>query len=464
MGQKALLVLAVTSLVALSVPQPLSSANLTAVKDTLETSRFSFHGKNAANLTTGTTIIQMATTGTPSKSTANLFPGDALVYTASTNAYTVDTIIDDDEFSITSALLAADDDINDEFVVKRTATHTINATTNSAIANGAIRVRIKADGTTPNDGNPDDEGFDFNSITGTDITCPNDVTNYYDFVTGTATASGGTYCTAGYHCFECRYSGPGNPAQALSLTIGGTNKLINASPTSGHTTPGVADTLAYIVENLDSTHTAIDSTTGKVAVIEAVRVTATVDPTLSFTIAGITADSGSYCGVTRTGSSPDSTATTVPMGSLSITAFTDAAQQLTASTNAISGYVVTAIEDDQLSIDGASVTELGDFTGGSYSASTEWTSTSTKGFGFSLQNIDAQNANFTWNESSRTFSARHFPALADGGAETTPQSIFYSTGPREGDDVYICYRAIISAVQQAGNYENMVTYNATATF
>jgi len=441
-------------------PRELDSANLTNAKDTLETPRLSFHGKNATDLTAGSTVIQMATSGTPSTSTANLFPGDTIVYTVSSNTYTVDQIIDDDEFSITSGLASADADANDEFVVKRTSSHTVTFTTASAIPDGAIRVRIKANTTSGNDGLPDQDGFDFNSISNSDITCPDDVAGYYDFVSGTATASGGTGCPSGYHCFECRYSGPGNSGQSLSMTIGGTTKLINPSPASGHSV-GTADTYSVLIENLDSSDNIIDSTTVKVAVIESVRVTASVDPTISFQIQGISADTGTYCGVSRSASSPDSTATTVPLGSLSISSFTDAVQQLTVSTNAQNGYVVTAVEDDQLSIDGEGSIEIPDLSGGATDSSTDWTSTSTKGFGYSLENVDAASVAFQYNDSGGTFQARQFPATADS---ESPVTIFSSTTVADNQDVYVCYRAVISATQQAGNYENAITYRATATF
>ena len=441
-------------------PQSLDSANLTNAKDTLETSRLSFHGANGEALTENSTVITIATTGYPSTSTANLFPGDTIVYLGSSNSYTVDQIISSTQFTVTTGLASADTDANDEFVVKRTASHTINFTTASAIADGAIRIRVKAGASNNNDGNPDQDGWDFNSISDSDVTCPADVAGYYDFVSGTATVSGGTGCPAGYHCFECRYSGPGKKGQALSITIGGGTKLINPAPASGHT-EGTADTYSILMENLDSDDNIIDSTTAKVAVIEAVRVTATVNSILNFSISGLGVGT-TACGVST---NVTTTATTVPLGALSIGSFTNAAQQLEVSTNADNGYAVTAIENDQLSrVDDSSVEipdEPGDAGAATESTSDEWASTSTKGFGYSLQNIDANSVAFSYNESGRTFSARQFAADADS---ESPQTIFSSTTVADGEDVYVCYRAIVSATQEAGVYWNAITYRATATF
>lgn len=452
-------------------PYPLRAASLTSAKDTLETSRLSFHGKNAANLTPGTTIIQMATSGTPSTSTANLFPGDTVVYTITTNTYTVDQIIDSDEFSVTSALDGADDDLDDEFVVDRTSHHTISFDTATAISNGAIKIRVKADASGSNDGNPDDDGWDFNSF-GNDVTCPSDVATFYDFVTGTATASGDTGCTAGYHCFECRYSGPGNPSQSLVIGIGTTTpELINPSAASGHA-EGTADTYSIIFDNLDSSDVAIDSTTIKVAIIESVRVTATVDPTITFTITGVSADSGSYCGITRTASSADSTATAVPFGSLTLGAFNDAQQQLSCITNASGGYAITTMSNDPLSVEGEHSTELADTDCDAedcdYDDVGEWsTENDASGFGYSLQNIDASTVPFQYNSSLESctgagYCAQAFPDKSQD--DVAFEIMSNSSTPSTTEDAYLCYRIAVSTGQTAGDYENAITYVATATF
>jgi len=451
----------------LVLPKDLTSANLTSVKDTLETSRLSYHGANASGITAGSSVIQIQTSGYPSTSTANLFPGDVIMFTDTNNTYTVDQILSSNKFAISGTLAAADVDAGDEFIASRSATHTINLTTVSAVANGAIRVRIKAPASDYNDGLPDQDGFDFNSLTDSDVTCPTDTTGF-DFVSGTATVSGGTNCPSGYHCFECRYSGTGAASTSLSLTIGGSRELINPAPASSHS-EGTADTYAYIVENLDSNDNVIDSTTGKVAVIESVRVTATVEPRLEFSVSGITADSGSYCGVSRSSSSPDTTATAIPFGTVSISAFTDAAQQLTVSTNAVGGYVVTAIENDQLSIGGDHSIEIPDTPGDNSSAShttkDEWSNTATKGFGYSIQNVDAASVAFQYSDSdgncTGTFCAKQFADLANS---EVPQTLFSSTTVADSEDIYVCYRLIVSSTQQSGEYENQITYRATATF
>ncbi len=473
-------------------PIELGSANLTSVKDTLSTSRLSFHAANAAGLTVGSSLIKIKTSGYPSTSTANLFPEDTIKYKVSANTYTVEQIIDDDEFSITGTLALADADEDDEFVVIRTAQHVLNFTTVSAVPNGAIRVRIKAGASNNNDTYPDQDGFDFNSLSNSDVTCPDDVTGY-DFVSGTATASGGTGCAAGYHCFECRYSGTGANETAFSLTIGSTNKLVNPSPASAHSV-GTADVYKFIVENLDANNNVVDATSGKVAVIESVRVTATVEPTISFSIAAVTTSeiaTNDICGLNTDTNNVEvsSTATSVPFGSLTLSKFTDAVQQLSCSTNGAGGYVVTVIEDDQLSIGGAGTTELADTdcdggadTCNESSTAADWkTDNTTSGFGFSIDNIDASKVAFQWDSTdcsgsgytgeiscsacaggSGAYCAMKFPATSE--SESVLTLMKKTTVPTTTEDIYVCYRIAISTLQTAGDYENALTYRATATF
>lgn len=491
-------------------PKKIGSANLTSVSDTLSTSRLSFVGALDSSNTEGSSLINIKTSSLPGWASSdrnyNIFPGET-VLVGGTNNYVVDDVLDpdpevsganDNQIQLTGGLNAGDADEDDPIIATVSATHTIDMTTATAIANGAIRIKVKATGDddAAKDGIPDPDGFDFStgSWDSSDITCPDDIGSTMDFVDGTATASGDTGCDSGYHCFECRYSGSGNASQDLTdFVIGSTRKLINPAPaTSSHTygefDSGTADAYSVVVEHLDSSDTVVDSTTIKVGLTEAVRVTATVDPSISFTVTGVTADSGDYCGVTRTASSPDTTATTVPFGSLSLSSFNDAVHQLSCVTNAASGYSVTVIEDDQLSIGGDGSTEIADTncdaTGSCNESDTadEWsTDTTESGFGFSMQNDDASKvalehdtndcstAGYTGgvdcsacDGGASDFCAMRFPANADAeSALTIMQNLSTPSGT---EDAYMCYRTAISTVQPAGDYENFLTYVATATF
>lgn len=479
-NQKTALLLFILALINIGFfvrPSTTESANLTQVKDTLQTSRLSFAGRVKSPTAVGSSHVWLYTTATDefySISTVNLHAGDSL--TIGSGTYTIVDIIDDDEFTVTPVLAAGDADDTDPVYFKSKAQHIITFETASAIANGYFTVLIPANTSTStsNNGSPDDSGFDFNDTdypTDPDITVTAANASGYTFVTGVATPSSEASCnslytTGSYHCFEVHYSGTGSVGTPITITIGatdGSNTPILPSPTNTHNI-GTADSYTFQLRHYDDSDSLIDQTNGQIALIEAVRVTATVDPTITFTIAGVTADSGTYCGVTRTAASVDSTAYSVPFGSLSLNTFTDAVQNLTVSTNASYGYVVTAAEDDELGKDGATTPFIADTTCDSgpctISSEQDWATASNNGFGYSLQNVDAASISFEYNDSG-TYLSRPFANLAD---TESPQTLFYSSTVADSENAYVCYRISVGATQAAGDYENIIIYRATASF
>lgn len=457
--------------------QEVRSANLTSVSVTLSTPRLSFYGLLASGNSVGSSIVTINTTpgAIASTTSAQLAEGDLVwigdggtgsTYTVASASSTPST------FTIKSpsaaTLGSGDADTGDAVISTQSATHTVRFTTASAIANGRFRILVPT--VTPGaDGIPDQGGFDFGASAPT-VTCPSNATTTYDFVTGTATASAVTLAGVTYHAYECAYSGTGGSGTAFdgssndAITI---DSIINPTPKTNHV-EGYADTYKIIVQHLDSTQVAVDATTVSIGVIESVRVTATVPPQITFGILGL-ASGTSACGVTT---GVTTTATTVPFGEISISSFTNAAQALTVSTNATNGFTVTAIANDELGLSGATCTGNetsdtdcipdADVTSMTHTTSQDWTSTTDKGFGYSLEDVNASTTEaFSYDESARTFSAKHF---ADNEASQVAQTIFSASSPQENDNLYVCYRIIVGATQPAGDYENLVTYRATATF
>lgn len=461
--------LIIATIAALTNPTTLNSANLTNAKDTLQTSRLSVRARvDATGTTVGSSNVKIKTSASAPANTIttnNLRAQDSVVI--GTGTYTIVDIVDTDEFTVTPVLASGDADDGNPIYLKVRPRHTIQFTTASAVANGYFQILLPADSTNPNDGNPDDEGYDFNTTV--DVTAPADVGSTFDFVTGVATPAGGAGCTspANYHCFSFHYSGTGAVGQALTLYIGntnGTNTPIAPATGTSHT-EGTADTYPVLVRqfaaNADPTSaTPVDATTTRVAHIESVRVTATVDPTISFSIAGI-ASGQTRCGVTT---DVTTTATSVPFGGMALNTFKTLAQDLTVSTNASGGYVVTSSENDQLGLGGATTPFIPDTTcdGGTCTESTaaEWNTATNTGFGYSLQNVDAASIAFEYNDTG-TFDARPFANIVDGD---TPQTIFSSTTVANAQNAYVCYRLSVGATQAAGDYENQITYTATGTF
>lgn len=447
------------------------SVNLTSVTDTLSTSRLSWVGREAAGNIVGSAIVNIDTTANTYESTssANLFVNDTirLGNGAAMGSYTVKGILSTSQIQVTPVLASGQATAGQFMIASRSATHTLAFTSGSAIPNGAIRVLIPAVTNTTNaaDGIPDRGGFDY-TPTAPSVTCPSDVSTTYDFVTGTATASAVTINSVNYHAFECRYSGTGVIGQAFTgFIIGTSNPLINPAANASHVA-GTADTYRFIIQNLDSTNTAVDSTAGQVAVVESVRVTATVDPQITFRIGGVSSGT-SACGLTT---SVTTTSAIVPLGSLSISAFTSAAQSLSVSTNAAGGYVVTTIQSDQMGKDGNTCTgagptfsnpcipdSAGDTSTMSVTTTDAWTSTSVKGFAYTLADPNST----TTEAFNNSTGYRKFDDTENSG---TPRTIFSDTTVADNANVYVCYKAVISTTQQAGDYTNNITYRATATF
>ncbi len=462
------------------LPHQTDSANLTVVKDTLQSSRISINARvDATGTIAGSSNVVIKTAASaPANtiSTANLRIGDSLVI--GTGTYTVIGILNASEFSVSPVIASGDDDDNDPVYLKSRPQHVITFNTASAVGDGYFRILLPADTANSNDGNPDDGGFDFNDAdwpSDPDITVTGTSVSGYTFVTGVSTPSGQTNCTspANYHCYEVHYSGAGGVGTAITITIGNTNGTLTPiapAPSSSHT-EATADTYNFVVSNYDAVDTVIDRTSGRIAVIESVRVTATVDPTISFTIAGI-ASGANPCGTGATNQTDIDTTTgtnaplAVPFGTLSLNTFRDAAHLLTVSTNATNGYTVTAQENDQLGKDGSTTPFIPDTDGDNGSAtetvSDTWdTATGNPGFGYTLKSVSGATVPFT--STGANFNARRFPSVADPDSPLVA-TVMSSTGTSDSHTANVCYRISVDATQAAGDYENQITYTATASF
>lgn len=210
------------------------------------------------------------------------------------------------------------------------------------------------------------------------------------------------------------------------------------------------------VYNIDITAAGDSSETGraKVAIISGVTVSATVDESLTFTIAAVDSvdctDGGSATAVT-------STATTVPFSTLSANTFKKACQILTVDTNAGDGYTMTSQETDQLTNAGADTIPDTTCDSGSCDETTggAWGTATNNGFGHTCLGFDCVAA-----YSSGT-NFRQFASIAD--TETAVQ-IRSSSTPVTNSISTIVYKISVSGSQESGDYSNTVVYIATAQF
>lgn len=228
-------------------------------------------------------------------------------------------------------------------------------------------------------------------------------------------------------CASYTASGAG---ASVTFTIAGT------APNGTLTNPA-AGTYTYVI-----TAAGDDATSGKAAIIadDIVAVTATVDPTLTFTISDNAIGFGSL----------SSSAATWANGAATGSATDTSAHNLTVATNAATGYVITyngaTLTNGSYTINVASITDDAD------GAPT----TEQYGIGFST---DGSGTIATGYDHNAVAANRDWTFVA--GTTTTVVS---KTTPATTETISAYYLANISTTTEPGSYSTNVTYIATGIF
>jgi len=485
-------------------PQIIDSGNLYTASDTLSNSRLSYYGRVSGAHTAGVTAISIKTSRTsylpPDINVNHLFSLDEISVgpngycntSGTTKCKVSETQTSANTFTLVKGLRVGASD-SDPIYATQSAIHSLVFTTQTSVINGNVRVYVPAGGSssaTSQDGAPDggaNSGFDLNGLT-TAVSrslCPTEGGVSWTSTTPTITAYqlvGSTY----YHQFDCAYTGT-LTTTALTMTIGNsTAKMVNpAAKVNGTYThaQGTADTYNVRILLQDGSSNTIDDVIVTVSPIEAVLISATVNPSLTFTIAG--QNTGTPCNQTLDVTT--ATAYSIPYGDITTTnAFLDAAQKLTISTNGPNGYIISVAEDDEMSGDlngdGTPDTALADTTCDdslcTHSTSDDWDSTTTAGWGYSIEDINAASHPFQhWYTSGNctggTYCARNFAcvdglnpanAAACGTNDSSAQAVASSSAVASSEQFYMCYRLNVSATQQAGYYQTRLYYIATGRF
>jgi len=175
-----------------------------------------------------------------------------------------------------------------------------------------------------------------------------------------------------------------------------------------------------------------------------ITVTGTMTPSLTFTVAGVA--SGTTTGTTgaMNTTSVTSTSTTIPFGVWTALTTDAASQLITTTTNASFGYTVTLQENQALTYNASTVSDVG--------ASTTWSNGSTIGFGVNTTNGtngDTYSTNFSGNTKYQPIS--HSPSVLTLASAS-------GTTNASGDSEYINYQTEVSAAQAAGTYTNTLDY------
>lgn len=198
----------------------------------------------------------------------------------------------------------------------------------------------------------------------------------------------------------------------------------------------------------------------RVAIIDDVVVTASVDTTFTFTITGI-ATSSVINGDTTTGST---TATVMAFNTLTPGAAKIMAQHLAVVTNAAFGFSVTVVEDQNLlSSTGADIDLFKD--GATTSVPTAWTSpTNVLGNEWTYGHLGVA------SEDTTLSAGDEFGTSLYAGNFNTARQVFFHNGPSDGTTANIgstnvAYKVEIGSLQEAGtDYTNSLTYVATPVF
>jgi hypothetical protein len=474
-----------------SRPKISHSANFTSASATLSNARFSYKA-GVATGTSGSSTVTIDGSGNADNDTNHLFSKDTVCFAGSLytgclgdTSYTVANIINPTTFNLTTALSTTLESTA-YVIATQSGSLVLSFTTATQIpSNGDLLITIPAIDVTDqtNDGFPDTagtkatNGFDIKGITTGDIT----VTGCTDVNWTVASITAGTASTD-HTILINRSTAVCNAGSAITVTIDSSPGLINPAPLTTHT-QGQADSYQLNIKSRDGGDNTLDNSDVSVSPIEGVLISATVDETLSLTVAGISANSGSYCGVTRTASSPDTTATSVPWGTLSPTylaATHNTNHQLTISTNSAAGYKVYVEENDQMGKDGVTCTGASagesvsciqdtvcDGTGCTHQTYRDWGSdpSSYPGLGYSLENVSGTDATFTYNTGGGTFNAKQFADQEASESRSAANAhVMSNAGPVDSSSTYICYRIDITATQPAGYYYNKVIYTAVPTF
>lgn len=475
---------------------PIRSVQVNHLKDQLSNAQLSFFGRLASF---SGSVLTLDLTANPSRVTANLFTGDTLAVANSgvttVSFYTVKNIGSTSGIELTATMGTTTP--NAYIIATRSAIHTITFTPAAFSSGEKWEFLIKATdrsstGELPMDGIPDQLGFDLGATSGvgvtglgtrlktTDVICPGNSAGTTASITSVGTTivitSGiNVGQTGSYHLIQCTFgAGVSNSGIATSMVVGKAlnlgSQLINPAPGLSHTVGQAnnsADTYAYAIRQLNSSGVVQDITFGKLAITESVRVTAIVDPTITFIIdnVGSTTPGDSRCSTTLSNGALNTTANTVSFGPLNLSAFNDLSQRLQCTTNSQYGYVIQAFENNALTMIGNTSVTIPDTNCGGNNCTatvqTAWTTNTASGFGYAIEvgTTTGTAANVTIGI---TTPGHYRPfGVGSGNAQTI---ISRSDTPAATDSVYVCYRATASTVQQAGTYENSISYIATATF
>lgn len=453
----------------------IKSADPISLKDQLSNSQLSFFARLSSY---SGSILTISTSGSPSNTTANLAAGDTLaiadIGVTTSTQYIVQDIGNTATIELTA--LIGSTTPSAYVIATRSAIHTVSFIPTDSVSIGETwQFLIKASSTEiANDGMPDQGGFDLGGgagpglgtrLTADDVTCPFSGTASVG-TTVTYTSGVGASFNGSYHIIQCTAGATSNVGVGVSMIVGRAltagSQLINPSPSTGHVL-GQADISSFAIRKM--TGSSVDDIKfGKIASTDNVRVTAIIDPTITFTVG--TSNSTNVgdlrCGNPLSSGASNTTSNSISFGSLVLGSINNLSQSFSCVTNAQNGYVVQVYENQPLTMIGTTTT-IPDTTcpsagGCSISSAVAWTTYDASGFGYSLE-VGSTSSGTTLGISSTALSKPFGIGYANAATIMSRTS-----APTTTDSAYICYKTAASTTQSAGTYENSISFIATATF
>ncbi len=237
---------------------------------------------------------------------------------------------------------------------------------------------------------------------------------------------------------------------------------------TGITNPSTTNTshFARITTYQSDDSTVLDTATVAFATLDtnSIAVSATVDPTLTFTVTGVTGDGSATVNSAVITNGLATTATTIPFGTLTAGTSKIAAHDVTITTNAFNGYTVTASHSATSQsgnpplISGTS-NNIDSFTGTNSSPAT-WSSPS----GTSA-NVNTGFFGYTTEDTSLcTGTANRFSSNKWAGTTTTGEEIICSTTGVSSQTTRVGWQIEVNNLQPAGSYTGTVILIATPTY
>lgn len=208
----------------------------------------------------------------------------------------------------------------------------------------------------------------------------------------------------------------------------------------------------------------IEHSTFRVAIVNAVSVTATVEASLTFSVLGMATSSEIVNGVALTGSS---TMRSMAFGVLTPGVAKTLGQKLKVSTNAAYGFIVTVQQDHNLlSSNGA---DIDSFSNGVEASTTPLAWGANPPTNILGQEMTYGHFGFTGQDASLSNGDPFGASLYKGFNNSDPVEVMYHTGPADGltpdiGTTTIAYSIEIGNLQEAGDYSNTLTYICTPTY